>query len=60
MSGGMQLTFKGAATNNPGVNLVVDLLTAGAGFQARMAFHRFDQPAPLDWSVVATVSMSEQ
>jgi hypothetical protein len=58
IQGGQQLTFKGAGTNNPGVNLVVDLSSAGAGFQARMAFHRVDQPAPLDWSVVATLSMS--
>jgi hypothetical protein len=58
ITGGMQLTFKGGSTNNPGVNLVVDLAAAGTGFQARLAFQRFDQPAVLNWSVVAMLSMS--
>src|SRR5262245_8418731 len=60
-SGGMQLTFKGASTNNPGVDLTVDLATVGTAVQARLGFHRYDQPPPLDWSVVTgALSLSPQ
>jgi hypothetical protein len=57
---GMTLTFRGAASNNPSVDLAIDLTTVGSAVQARMGFHRNDQPAPLDWSVIATLSLSPQ
>jgi hypothetical protein len=57
---GQQLVFRGAAANFPRVNLVVDLTATGAELQARLAFHRTDQPAPLDWTVTVMVPMIVQ
>jgi hypothetical protein len=57
---GMALTFQGATTNQPHADLVVNLSTAGSAFQAQLGFHRNDQNPPLDWSVVATLSLSAQ
>jgi len=54
----MALTFRGATSNNPGVDLTVNTTAVGTAFQAQLGFHRNDQPAPLDWSVIATVSLS--
>jgi len=58
--GGMTLTFQGAPANNPTVDLVVELSTAGSVHQASLGFHRSDIDPPLDWAVVATVALSAQ
>ena len=57
---GMRLTFQGAAANTPVASLVADLSPIGSAYQVRLAFHRTDQPPPLDWAVVATVLLSAQ
>lgn len=57
-TGGTTITFKGAAGNQPPADLTVELSSVGSAFQARLGFHRNNQPPPLDWSVIATVSLS--
>jgi hypothetical protein len=56
--GGQLLTFKGAPTNKPRVTLAVELAIVGSAYQAKLGFHRNDQLAPFDWSVVTTLSLS--
>lgn len=53
-----KLTFRGVAGNNPTVSLVGNLTRTGATYSAMLTFHRTDQPAPLDWTVVTTLSLS--
>jgi hypothetical protein len=53
-----KLTFRGVAGNNPTVSLVGNLTRTGATYSAMLTFHRIDQPAPLDWTVVTTLSLS--
>jgi hypothetical protein len=54
----MPLTFIGAAANVPAVSLTVELSPTDPGYQARLTFHRTDQSAPFDWTVVTTVALS--
>jgi hypothetical protein len=55
---GMTLQFTSAPTNATAADLGIELAAAGSAYQARLGFHRTDQPAPLDWSVVTTLSLS--
>ena len=57
---GETLTFKGGPSNMPPVDLTVELTTVGSAYQARLGFHRNNVVPPLDWSVIATVSLSLQ
>jgi len=57
---GMTLAFQGAASNEPTVDLVVELSTAGSAHQASLGFHRSNASPPLDWSVVTTLALSAQ
>jgi hypothetical protein len=57
---GMTLTFTGGASNMPPADLTIELSSVGAAYQARLGFHRSNTVAPLDWSVIATVSLSTQ
>jgi len=59
-SNGQTLTFTGAAGNMPPADLTVELSSVGSAYQARLGFHRNNQGPPLDWSVIATVSLSVQ
>jgi hypothetical protein len=57
---GQTLTFKGGPSNMPPVDLTVELTTVGSAYQAKLGFHRNNVAAPLDWSVITTVSLSVQ
>jgi hypothetical protein len=57
---GQTLTFKGGAGNMPPVDLTLELSTVGSAYQAKLGFHRNNVAPPLDWSVIATVSLSLQ
>jgi len=52
------LVFKGAESNDPRTELVVELARAGDTAQASASWRRTDQKAPLDWQVQANVSLS--
>ena len=54
------LMFKGGASNMPPVDLTVELSSVGSAYQAKLGFHRNNVVPPLDWSVIATVSLSAQ
>jgi hypothetical protein len=55
---GMTLTFQGAAANNPGVTLFIDLALAGTTYTATLRFHRSDQGPPVDWAVTVPLPLS--
>ncbi len=57
---GTTLTFQGDPTNAPVVSLGVELTSAGSVYQARLGFQRTDEPPPLNWSVLVTVTLSPQ
>jgi hypothetical protein len=57
---GQTLTFQGGPSNMPPVDLTVELTTVGSAYQAKLGFHRNNVVPPLDWSVIATVSLSPQ
>jgi hypothetical protein len=44
----------------PPADLTVELSSVGSAYQAKLGFHRTNTPPPLDWSVIATVSLSAQ
>jgi hypothetical protein len=54
---GTALTFQGATSNTPATTLMVTISPATSGYTAALTFHRTDEPSPLDWSVLATVSL---
>jgi hypothetical protein len=58
--GGTTLTFQGATANEPRVILTGTAAIAGAAATAMLGFKRTGTADPvLDWSVVATVALSE-
>jgi len=57
---GQTLAFTGGAGNMPPVDLTVELSSVGSAYQAKLGFHRNNVVPPLDWSVIATVSLSVQ
>jgi hypothetical protein len=57
---GQTITFKGGAGNMPPADLTVELSSVGSAYQAKLGFHRNNVVPPLDWSVIATVSLSLQ
>ena len=56
----MTLTFTGGPSNMPPADLTVELSSVGSAYQAKLGFHRSNTAPPLDWSVIATVSLSTQ
>jgi hypothetical protein len=52
------LTFTGGASNMPPADLTIELSSVGSAYQAKLGFHRTNVEPPLDWSVIATVSLS--
>jgi hypothetical protein len=56
--GTITLTFQGATANNPPADLTLELTSVGAAYQAKLGFHRSNVDPPLDWSIIATVSLS--
>jgi hypothetical protein len=60
-SGGtVTLTFQGATANNPPADLTLELTSIGSAYQAKLGFHRTNVDPPLDWSIIAIVSLSLQ
>jgi hypothetical protein len=58
-SGGtVTLTFQGGTSNNPPADLTMELTSVGSAYQAKLGFHRTNVEPPLDWSIIATVSLS--
>lgn len=53
------MTFTGAADNAPKVTLTVQLQQAGSLYQANLGFHRTDSADVLNWSIVASVALSQ-
>jgi hypothetical protein len=60
MNGGTTLTFQGDPANAPVVSLGGELTSAGSVYQAQLGFQRTDEPSPLNWSVLVTVTLSPQ
>jgi hypothetical protein len=54
------LTFQGITSNNPPADLTIELTSIGSAYQAKLGFHRTNVDPPLDWSIIATVSLSAQ
>lgn len=59
-SGSVQLNFAPASANAPSATLEMPatLDASGATMSARLLFHRSDQPAPLDWRVNITTTLT--
>lgn len=57
---GTTLTFQGDPANAPAVSLGAELSSAGSVYQAQLGFQRTDEPSPLNWSVLVTVTLSPQ
>jgi len=58
-TGGLTLTFQGAAGNMPAATLVVDLTRVGSLYSARLTFQRNDGVDPvLAWKVTTTVPLA--
>ena len=58
--GTVTLSFQGATANNPPADLTIELTSVGSAYQAKLGFHRTNVDPPLDWSVIAIVSLSAQ
>jgi len=54
------LTFHEKPGDRPGASLVIVVTPSGAGYQAKLTFHRTDLGPPLDWMVTTTTSMVAQ
>jgi hypothetical protein len=60
-SGGtVTLTLQGGSSNMPPADLTIELTSVGSAYQAKLGFHRTNVDPPLDWSIIATVSLSAQ
>ena len=57
---GTTLTFQGDSANAPAVSLGAELSSAGSVYQAQLGFQRTDEPSPLNWSVLTTVTLSPE
>ena len=60
VTGGTELTFKGAMANTPAVALTAMLLSSGSVYSAQLGFMRTDQAAILNWSVAVQVTLAPQ
>lgn len=60
VSGGTELTFKGAAANAPAVALTAVLQPTGSIYSAHLGFMRTDQVSTLNWSVAVTLTLAPQ
>lgn len=54
---GVQLAFKGASTNHPATELLIDLTKAGGSYEAAARWRRTDQVAPLVWVVSTKITL---
>lgn len=54
---GTRIEFVGAKDNHPETSLVVDLVQAGAGYEATPTWKRTDQGPPLSWTVSAKMNL---
>jgi hypothetical protein len=54
---GFELSFNGAAQNQPATKLVVGLKKVGSSYEAAANWHRTDQPAPLDWTATTKITL---
>jgi hypothetical protein len=54
------LSFQGTTSNNPPADLTIELTSVGSAYQAKLGFHRTNVDPPLDWSIIAIISLSTQ
>lgn len=58
IGGAIMVVFNGVATNDPKASLTMTVTPSGGALGAMTRWTRTDQPAPLDWSVTANLSLA--
>ncbi len=58
IGGAIMVVLNGVATNDPKASLTMTVTPAGGALSAVSRWTRTDQPAPLDWSVTANLSLT--
>ncbi|HEY8073163.1 MAG TPA: hypothetical protein VIF62_03620 [Labilithrix sp.] len=59
-AGNYTVAFTGGKDNRPATKLVVDLVKSDAGWTANATWTRTDQPAPLGWTVKASLPLGKK
>lgn len=58
IGGAIMVVLTGAATNDPRASLSMTVTPSGGALSAVSRWTRTDQPAPLDWSVTASLTLT--